>query len=63
MHQVKIYDKHGKIKKIISTKKVTKDFWKNINNEAYSSIALRKRNKAQALARMAQAKYKERGNE
>ena len=52
MNEVRIYDKDGTLKRIISSETLLKQHWKNYKEgSGKSSIALRKKQKAEAKAK------------
>ncbi len=42
-HEVKIFDKKGKVKKVLSSKKLSNDYWKSFFNNALSDTALKRK--------------------
>ena len=46
-HEVKVFDKKGKVKKVLSSKKLSNDYWKNFFNNALSDNAQKRKGRKQ----------------
>ncbi|MZH45866.1 MAG: hypothetical protein F3739_02320 [Nitrospinae bacterium] len=46
-HEVKVFDKKGKVKKVLSSKKLSNDYWKSFFNNVLSDNAQKRKGRKQ----------------